>query len=283
MHLNAKRLLTLCVPLPALTVGAAIMMKSGVSSALWLQNLGVGAAMLLLSTGIPEARTQKRREWLSWTLVNVAFAGLLVTLLDDGLQGVHRWLHFGKIRINVGAICLPALLILSGRPTSEQQPGTAMFLISIAVLAILAAQPDAAAATAFGAAALVGIGRNLKSKGRRWTFLCAVVGLIICAWQRPDPLGRVPHVEDIVSLAANQGMLWFVSALLGLCLLPLPFICLSKSENRNTPQALAIYFGIVLLAPLFANFPVPLLGYGASHIIGYMLAVAWLARQAGAP
>lgn len=46
--------------------------------------------------------------------------------------------------------------------------------------------------------------------------------------------------------------------------------------GASTAWALACYFLTCLLAPFLGNFPVPLLGYGASPIIGYFLALDWL-------
>lgn len=51
-----------------------------------------------------------------------------------------------------------------------------------------------------------------------------------------------------------------------------------EPRDYATSLALGLYFVGVLLAALSGRFPVPLMGYGASPIMGYFMALAWLVR-----
>jgi hypothetical protein len=103
--------------------------------------------------------------------------------------------------------------------------------------------------------------------------------LIAWAWIRPDPLPPVAYVEGITGLAAGQGVFWAIVALVALLLLPLPFIQKSLREDGRIAPALAIYVCGYLVASITDNSPIPLLGYGASPIIGYFFALAWVIRD----
>ena len=104
---------------------------------------------------------------------------------------------------------------------------------------------------------------------------------VICAigsWMRPDPLVPVRHVEGIVGLAGQSGVLWLVAALATLALLPCPFLLSRGKDGHASPVTLAlgVYFALTLIAPCLGSFPVPLLGFGLSPIVGYFVALAWL-------
>ena len=36
---------------------------------------------------------------------------LLATFIDAGLEGVHRWVQVGPLRVHAGVVCLPTLLL----------------------------------------------------------------------------------------------------------------------------------------------------------------------------
>jgi hypothetical protein len=108
-----------------------------------------------------------------------------------------------------------------------------------------------------------------------------LVSLAAIAWTRPDPLSPVPHVEGIMSLAAQTGIQWHVTAILALGLLPLPFAVAAfrGAVPRGATVAVAVYFGILCIVPSFGAYPVPLMGFGLSPVIGYYLALGWLVVQ----
>jgi hypothetical protein len=267
--------LTLLAPAPALILGALVMRRHELPTSVWAQNLAVGAIMSGISIALRKTPHFWRRPW---TFIAITFAALLGTFVDSGLQDIHRWVHFGSIPIYTAAIFLPPLTIALGVLVSDGSDWHAA-VVTLATLVILAAQPDAAQATAFGGAALVLVVPSLQVGLARLIFVLAVALVIAWAWIRPDPLPPVAHVEGIVGLAAGQGMFWAILALAALLLLPLPFVQISLREDGRPARALAIYVCGYLVASLAGNSPIPLLGYGASPVIGYYIALAWGIRD----
>ena len=119
---------------------------------------------------------------------------------------------------------------------------------------------------------------------QRCLSLTAKVGVIAAYFHRArqgKPLLPVRQVEGIVGLAAQNGILWRIGAWLGLAVLPLPFLLAGKSAHFPVARALGFYFGLCLLAPLAGAFPVPIMGFGLSPVIGYFIALGWLVAREG--
>jgi branched-subunit amino acid transport protein AzlD len=96
-------------------------------------------------------------------------------------------------------------------------------------------------------------------------------------------LKAVPHVEGIVGLAVRFAPVIAVAAILSLMLMLLPFAVIWKrfpnSETSAAALALGLYFFGILLATFSGRFPVPLLGYGVSPILGYYAALTLLLQS----
>src|SRR5690606_14671220 len=101
------------------------------------------------------------------------------------------------------------------------------------------------------------------------------------SWMRHDPLVPVPHVEGILGLAQRSGMPWLIASIAALALLPLPFFLGSDHERTPTIRALGAYFVACILVPLVRHYPVPLLGFGVSPIIGYTIALSTVRGRSG--
>lgn len=98
---------------------------------------------------------------------------------------------------------------------------------------------------------------------------------MLVACLRPDPLERVPHVEDLGRLAAGHGLLIAGAAALALGASMLPFVALTIGA-RATPSfpsavraSLAFYLAGALAATELGAFPVPVMGAAPSHTFGY--------------
>jgi hypothetical protein len=154
-------------------------------------------------------------------------------------------------------------------------------LLSIATALVLVLQPDAAQATAFVAGAVVLLLPRRPAEGRAWIRLVPLLVLAGLSWLRRDPLAPVPHVEGIVGLAAELGTGWGAAAAASLLLLPVPFFIGKGADDGRTGLAIGAYMVVTILAPALAHFPVPVLGQGASPIIGYFVAIGLLMRSRG--
>jgi hypothetical protein len=151
------------------------------------------------------------------------------------------------------------------------------------VASVLVLQPDASQASAFAVAAAVVLLQRGRAHVSDWVAGGIVGGSALLAWSRHDPLEAVPHVEGIRGLAANLGAVWLIASALALVLLPLPFIsdALRRREQRPDGFALAAYFGIVCVEPFIGAYPVPILGYGLSPMVGYFAALGWIILRDG--
>lgn len=276
-------LVYLAAPLPAILTGVLLMHQAGVGSGLWLQQ--VGAA--LLGTLFCIVGMIAPRPWFtgrSWLVAAVAAVALVAaTLAFSGPEGVRRWIHVGPLHLHAAAIVLPTLLLALGlagrgerwmaRPVLQGCAGVAMVL--------LVAQPDASQATAFGVAATVALVLDDRRSRATYPVVVLLASLSAIAWTRPDPLQPVEYVEGIVSMAAQAGFLWQAAAIAALTLLPFPFIvAAARGTVRRAPAVAAgTYFSITCIAPSVGAYPVPLLGFGLSFVIGYYSALGWLVAQ----
>ena len=275
----------LLAPLPALVVGVLLMRSSGVSAAIWGQQLAAGLALIILCIVLRgAARAASRSRW-GWAIAGcMSLALLIATLLQPGVEGVHRWVGLGPVQIHAAFVALPVLIIIIAAMLRRDsvRGGTWILPCVVAVAAgLLVLQPDASQAIAFAVAvACVLVGRRPARKSV-WIALGVVVVCAVWSLARPDPLDAVPHVEGILGLAASAGPGWLIAAIVALVLLPVPFVgLLSRRRDRaRAGVALAAYFTTVCVASLLAPYPVPLLGFGLSPILGYFAALCWSMSQ----
>ena len=259
------------IPLTVIIIGSLAMYINGVSIIIWSQNiLGLIIAMLL-----SHLVSRNPKIIGSTYTITISILLLLLTFIDLGLEGVHRWVSIGPIKLYIASIVLPILIIgLWGNlkvvkwwiPT----------IITIGVSLLLALQPDASQTTAFIIPMAIILSCNINNVSFRYSLLGVVSLIIILTWKHLDTLVPVAYVEDIVKMVANMGVVWFALGITSLVILPLPFILFPPRNIRLPSICLGIYFMVVLISTLFGNFPVPLMGYGISPILGYFIAIAWL-------
>jgi hypothetical protein len=258
-----------------LIVGALIMRQHGVPSSRWGLNLFGG----VLSAAICAPFLARSRTAMSKTAANISAAlaagALAATFAMAGSMGVHRWIQVGPLTVYAGAVCLPVLIGALGvlDAFGGKLRWAPLFLaISVAILLLL--QPDAAQATAFAGAAFTLLIANDRRAHAAWAAALVIAVFPAWTWTRFDPLPPVPYVEGIIGLARQSGPAWLVASLAALALLPLPFFVSPLSCHSAVARALGVYLCICILAPLFGHFPVPVVGFGLSLIVGYFIALA---------
>lgn len=274
-------------PLVPVLVGAAIMVSGGAPRARWGMHLAAGAVGLAVCFG---ARAVPRgpRSQLGAAALLAGAAVVAASLLGEGMQGVHRWIRLGPVLLHPSALVAPLALVVAGRRMAEA-PWTV--LLSLGLLqAIHVAQPDAGQATALGLAALVLVlARCARLGAARSALAAAVVTVpIALAWTRPDPLGPAPFVEDIVRRAFDLGWLTGAAALASLAALVASPLLGRGGEGGESAAAgggdlaerlaLVVYLAASLAVVLVGEFPVPMLGFGASPVLGVLAALGALAR-----
>ncbi|SFN97837.1 cell division protein [Proteiniclasticum ruminis] len=259
------------IPLPAIVIGTVAMYMNGVSTIIWIQNILASLIVMLFS----EFSWRKNKIIGRIYIVPLAILLLLLTFLDVGLEGVHRWVSIGPIRFYVASIVLP-LLIIGLWKISKKSNWMTITIITMSVSILLALQPDASQTTAF----MISMGIILFNKTSKSCYRLGVSGvfsiILILSWLYLDSLPPVPYVEEIVKMVASMGVVWFVLGIISLAMLPLPFFLFPPQSAKLPSICIGVYFIIILISTLFGNFPVPVMGYGISPIIGYFIAIAWL-------
>ena len=258
------------------------MLKHGVPSALWLTNLAMGALGTLLCFALSRRKSSIRFHQKTGALVVLfAILALGATFYFKGIENVHRWVSVGPFRLHVASVLLPSVIIVLHQ---IREPGV-QWGFTLVITALLAAQPDASQAAAFAiASGFVLCKRRIPTLG----FILLLAALALVGWFQSDPLKSVPHVERIVGLAFNLNPLLGLVAVVSLAALPLPFLisALAGKEGQTeqrTRVALGAYFTVVLCTCATGRFPVPMMGYGVSPILGYYVGLIWLVQNQAGP
>jgi cell division protein FtsW (lipid II flippase) len=262
-----------CLSLTAVALGAWVCAASGVPAAVWVRNLAawfVGglAAYLLGRWG---------GGWLFPALLAAAALLLASTLVSEGQLGVHRWVQAGPLAMNVAMLVLPAALVAMAA-LSRNSPWS--WLLALACMAMLVMQPDASQATAFGVGLIaVALGNGIK-KPANLAVASACAALAAVSWTRPDPLAPVPEVELILHMAYALSPVLAVLAFAALIFFSLAPGGLVKGGARDEElagRALSLYLLTSAIMPFLGAFPVPLVGVGISPVLGAWLGLGALA------
>lgn len=207
------------------------------------------------------------------TLIGVTLALLFATLGETGSEGVHRWIAVGPVILQPASIVLPFVVWAVAVARTNWWGGT----LTGAFALVLGIQPDAASATAL----LLALSALAFVQGRVTaqdvTALLMALAATVWAWTRADPLPAVAYVERVVPTAFAANPVLGVVAAVGLILLPAPFLLraiAAKAQGRTEDFAIAlalsgVWIGLVL-ANLVGNYPAPVVGYGASLVIGWL-------------
>lgn len=262
---------------PALVLGIVTMRQADVPASAWLANLAAACAGALIVAVAPVHHDS----WSKRTAIMVATAGIAAILLPflfPGADGVHRWFSIAGVSVHAASIAAPALIVAVA-VLARHSFVTAASIAKLTT-AVLAVQPDAAQATGFAAASVVLVATAFRVRSSRVVMVATLLlAVAFLSLTRPDPLPPVAHVEGIFALAA-RGPARTAFAALALLLLPLPFFGQFRRHRDLVSLALGVYVLSIVLAPFWGTFPVPVMGYGVSPILGYFLALAFCRRTA---
>lgn len=274
-------LVLLCAAVPALIGSLLLMGAAGVGRALLVQQVvvtGVSFAAAVAWPRPPRARTLAGAAWVVAAAVVLVWAPLWWHASDEP----RRWLSWGGLRVYVAAMVLPPAIVLLARAlrSTVSKPVWPQWAMA-AVGSALAAQPDASQATAFALACGIPLCTTPGRPSAKAVVFAALVACAVWAWKQPDPLLPVPHVEGVLDLARAVGPLALVSAIASLALPLLALVLLSKAFGDAGLFAVAIYFGAVDALAWLQLTPMPLLGFGAGPILGYVAMVLLAPRRDG--
>lgn len=272
-----KRNAALLVPIPALLMGAVVMRNNELSCSVYGQNIVsyLLFCLILLFFGVKPVRTIRGNQ-VKIVILVIGCLAVAFTFLDRGMENVHRWLSFGGFRLYIASIILPCMIIVIGMLLQKKS----IFLsaaIALLMVLILARQPDASQLSAFAISTTFMIWIYVEH--RLWKIGAAIlsVSAISYSWLHLDSLTAVSHVEDILLLTWDMGIVWFLLGISSLALLLIPFMRFSKVSMLS--RAVGIYYFVIIVSTFLGNFPVPFMGFGISPIIGYLLVLFFLIRQ----
>lgn len=263
------KVISYLVMLPAILIGILAMISYGVSSSIWIQNIIIWIIGSIL--GIIFFTKTKQEQFSRSPIIIIVL--LLASFLSNGLDGIHRWIQFGPLSIYVASIFLPLLLIFFLK-LLENKHYLYVIGLNFVVLVILLFQPDAGQVTAFACATIILLWHKMNNNLLNLCNLTITTTIVIMSWILLDDLTAVPYVEHILFLVKDMGVLWFIFGIMSLLLLLSPFFFYGKRIAISL--TLGVYFLVMMLVTFFGNFPMPIMGYGISPIIGYIISISYL-------
>jgi cell division protein FtsW (lipid II flippase) len=276
MHhlLDRPRLLGLLCAIGAVGLGLAYMAAAGAPPRYLLVNLAaliLGAALwLALGTAALSRLANDGKAVLALTLPLIATA-----VAGASAEGAARWVFLGPLSVQVSLVLLPAAIVLYARSTD------AIGTVAIALAACaLAAQPDRAMA----AVLVAGMVTVLLARAGRLPALAlaaAIAGLSVAMLQ-PDSLAAVPFVDRILYTAFDIHAAAGAAVVAGCVLLLAPALAGWRGHaERPALYAFGACWAAVIVAAAVGNYPTPLVGYGGSAVLGYLLSAALLPAASG--
>lgn len=257
----------------AVLAGAAFLWNVGALPGMVSRNVASFLLGLVLGWALHHAAHRRLGAEIIFGLASAML--LAVLLVGIELEGVKRWLPIGPVHVQPALILAPLLLALVA--SREGRHWRALVLLPVG---LIAAQPDGATslALAIGVAALMAAasGRSRRGWSQRriataaGAFILAALGLIVAGVPTPPPVAFVEGTVEIAQLSGTAAMLLHLITIA---------LMLAALLSRHDPAgiSLAAYFGVSALAAVVMAFPMPIAGAGPSHLIGFGIAIGWLA------
>ena len=268
------RMLGLVCGATAVGMGMAYMFAVGAPSRYLLVNLA--AAVLGATAWLALGRTAHSRLAAGgWATLALAVPLILTALFAAPIEGAARWVSVGPLSLQVSFIVLPVMLILYAR--QPDAPGTAAMVAAAMALAI---QPDRAMAGVL----LVALLALLAARAGRLPIVAAAAAALAFAWTwiAPDALPAVPYVDRILYSAFDVHLLAGLAVTGGAAMLVLPAMpaLLKRAGDRPVLLTFGGCWSAAVMASALGDYPTPLVGYGGSAVLGYLLSVALLPDDA---
>lgn len=250
---------------------------------------GAGKSAIALQTGaflLGAILVATRKTWMAfvartpahWLTGSVLLVAAAVHFFGVDIDGARRWLRAGPIMLQP-AVLLGSLLLLA---LARANAGALAAMLAGVAIFIVGAGNDGGSSLAYAlgmTGLLIGDPAKRKIHLPLWLLAC---GMAIWGWTRPDTLPAVAYVEEVISRAATQSAMAGIAASLALALLPLVFVLAArKRATRGMGLALAGFWTGLAIAGIVGNFPVPVIGYGASAVIGWILASGLVEQDPG--
>lgn len=194
-------------------------------------------------------------------------------LLGPDADGVARWLVIAGITIQPGLIVVPLIAIgLAERPNALRLAAAALAALGTAL------QPDLGSA-AMLAAGIAGAAIGTSSVAVSAALLLAIAGAGF-AFFGGAALPPVPFVENVLPTAFSALGTSLIAGL-GVLLMFVPPL-VARSMPKGVRAAFASVWAAGLLAALLGPYPTPVIGFGGSAVLGYLLSLSRITRSTSA-
>jgi len=269
-HLRHPRRLAASCAIGATGLGLAYMIAAGAP----LSYLAINAAALAIGLLAVGVLTDAGRLWrFAGGALWVALACLILVtaLFGVSAEGATRWISAGGILLQPAFFLVPAVALGFARGRDS----AALVAIPITALA-LALQPDRAMAGAL-AAAMAALALTRPDR-KVLVALGAALAAFAATLIRADASPAVPFVDRIFYSSFAVHPLAGLAVLAGAALMLVPAIAgyVGDSDHRPVYAAFGALWLAVILAAALGNYPTPLVGYGGSAILGYLLSLVGL-------
>ena len=255
----------------AVALGSLLLWTLGAPQRMPLVNLAalpVGLAAALLIRALERAAIAIK----NMLVLAAAAAILAVAMFGAQADGIARWVVVAGLTLQPSLIVVPLVaLAFAVRPRPARVAAVGVAALGCAL------QPDLGAA-AMLVAAVLAAALVIRSAAAGAAALLAVAGLAAAA-MRPVGLPPVPFVEQVVPAALAAGAVPAALALIAMAILFAPALLLHRSAPPRVLAAFAALWLAALLAALLGPYPTPVLGFGGSAVLGYLLSVACLTRS----
>ena len=247
-------------------VGCAFMYSSGAPGHyVWMNLLSLAFALATFRL-LPRRRLQTD-ELLRAKLSFAMGALLFIASLGQAAMVASAWVRVGTIPVNLAWLLLPALLVAADvGPKSTARPWAigGLLLASLA----LALQGDAVLAAV--AAAVLSVRAFHRRSGALALLAVATWAIAVHfgqRWQAPAPL---PFVDLVLQRGFQQ------SATIGIVLALLQALPLWPALRHKPARMHGLVWGLLVALSLPGWLPSPLLGFGGSFIVAFMLSLMLL-------
>ncbi len=256
----------------ATLLGLVYLAEAGAPTRLLTVNAAALVAGLVIV--LPFARRNPmERPFVGVVAIAIGLALLLTAGLGGEASGARRWVSVGGVALQPALIGLPLLVVAIAR---SRDALTALGVVLAAVA--LAWQPDRAMAGAL----VAGVGAVALMKRERMGLAVLVLTLagFAVALARPDVVPATPYVDRVFLTAASTSTLAGLAVWSGAILLLVPALlglALDRANGAIHAAAGACWLAI-LTAAVVGDYPTPLVAYGGSAIVGYVLMTLALPR-----
>lgn len=254
----------------AVSLGLVYLTAAGAPLRLMVVNavaLVIGFAALALV--LAAARSRAIQAGLVSLLLGAALMG--VSLFGLMVEGASRWVSIAGFVVQPSLIIVPLLLIYCARA----RDAAAMIGVIVAAIAV-ALQPDRSMA----AVIVMGLGALALHRLDAQVATALAVAVAGLGWTlgQGDTLPAMPYVDQVVYTAFSVHLIAGLAVSAGLVWMLLPAIVGHLADPAHQ-EAYAVFGAVwlaVIAAAMLGNYPTPLVGYGASAIIGYAVSLSGL-------